>query len=68
MMDYDVTDALEEAPRHHPGLESPTDSPWRKRDGGRSGPWCRGADAQQIMDDQALGARAILVTDIAARI
>ena len=69
MMDYDVTDALvEEACAITPGLESPTRvSAGEARVGGRFGAMVPRADAQQIMDDLwALGARAILVTDIAA--
>ncbi len=68
MMDYDVsTDVVQLASSITPGLESPTVSPLAKEG------WCAvramvpRADAQQIMDDLwAIGARAILVTDIAA--
>jgi ATP phosphoribosyltransferase len=68
MMDYDVTDALvEEACAITPGLESPTVSPLAKQGWRAVRAMVPRADAQQIMDDLwALGARAILVTDIAA--
>jgi ATP phosphoribosyltransferase len=68
MMDYDVTDALvEEACAITPGLESPTVSPLAKEGWRAVRAMVPRADAQQIMDDLwALGARAILVTDIAA--
>jgi ATP phosphoribosyltransferase len=68
MMDYDVTDNLvEEACAITPGLESPTVSPLAKQGWRAVRAMVPRADAQQIMDDLwALGARAILVTDIAA--
>jgi ATP phosphoribosyltransferase len=68
MMDYDVTDALvEEACAITPGLESPTVSPLAKEGWRAVRAMVPRTDAQQIMDDLwALGARAILVTDIAA--
>jgi ATP phosphoribosyltransferase len=68
MMDYDVTDALvEEACAITPGLESPPCHRWRKQGWRAVRAMVPRADAQQIMDDLwALGARAILVTDIAA--
>jgi ATP phosphoribosyltransferase len=68
MMDYDVSDALvEEACAITPGLESPTVSPLAKQGWRAVRSMVPRADAQQIMDDLwALGARAILVTDIAA--
>ena len=67
MMDYDVTDALvEEACAITPGLESPTVSPLAKRVAGGPG---HGAARGCPTDHGRLvgpGARAILVTDIAA--
>jgi ATP phosphoribosyltransferase len=68
LMDYDVrADALEAACRLTPGYESPTVSPLADTE------WCAvrsmvpRSDAQQVMDDLwAVGARAILVTDIHA--
>jgi ATP phosphoribosyltransferase len=68
MMDYDVTDDLvQEACAITPGLESPTVSPLAKEGWRAVRAMVPRADAQQIMDDLwALGARAILVTDIAA--
>ena len=68
MMDYDVTDDLViEACAITPGLESPTVSPLAKEGWRAVRAMVPRADAQQIMDDLwALGARAILVTDIAA--
>ena len=68
MMDYDVTDDLvAEACAITPGLESPTVSPLAKEGWRAVRAMVPRADAQQIMDDLwALGARAILVTDIAA--
>ena len=68
MMDYDVSDkVVEEACAITPGLESPTVSPLAKEGWLAVRAMVPRAEAQQIMDDLwALGARAILVTDIAA--
>ncbi len=68
MMDYDVTDdVVDAACRITPGLESPTVSPLAKRGWHAVRVMVPRRDAQRIMDDLwDLGARAILVTDIAA--
>ncbi len=68
MMDYDVSDAVVEAAcAITPGLESPTVSPLAKQGWHAVRAMVPRAEAQQIMDDLwELGARAILVTDIAA--
>lgn len=68
MMDYDVSDEFVDlACSITPGLESPTVSPLAKQGWLAVRAMVPRADAQQIMDDLwALGARAILVTDIAA--
>ena len=68
MMDYDVSDAVvERACAITPGLESPTVSPLARQGWHAVRAMVPRRDAQQLMDDLwALGARAILVTDIAA--
>ena len=68
MMDYDVSDdVVEQACAITPGLESPTVSPLAKPGWHAVRAMVPRATAQQIMDDLwTLGARAILVTDIAA--
>ena len=67
MMDYTSRCPCEEACAITPGLESPTVSPLAKEGWRAVRAMVPRADAQQIMDDLwALGARAILVTDIAA--
>ena len=68
MMDYDVSaDRVDAACRVTPGFESPTVSPLAREGWRAVRAMVPRADAQQIMDDLwALGARAILVTDIAA--
>ena len=68
MMDYDVSDEkVDAACDITPGLESPTVSPLAKPGWHAVRAMVPRADAQQIMDDLwTLGARAILVTDIAA--
>ena len=68
MMDYDVTaEALDRACVITPGLESPTVSALAKPGWHAVRAMVPRAAAQQIMDDLwAVGARAILVTDIAA--
>ena len=68
MMDYDVSDdVVALACAITPGLESPTVSPLAKEGWHAVRAMVPREDAQQIMDDLwALGARAILVTDIAA--
>jgi ATP phosphoribosyltransferase len=68
MMDYDVDDAVvEKACAITPGLESPTVSPLARPGWHAVRAMVPRAEAQQIMDDLwELGARAILVTDIAA--
>ena len=68
MMDYDVShDVVEQACAITPGLESPTVSPLAKPGWHAVRAMVPRTGAQQIMDDLwALGARAILVTDIAA--
>ncbi|MGJ3509320.1 ATP phosphoribosyltransferase [Enemella sp. A6] len=68
MMDYDVPEALlDEAAELTPGLESPTVSPLAKDGWVAVRSMVRRQDAHAIMDDLwQVGARAILVTDIAA--
>ena len=68
MMDYDVSDAVMDAAcAITPGLESPTVSPLAKPGWHAVRAMVPRVEAQQIMDDLwDLGARAILVTDIAA--
>ncbi len=68
MMDYDVSDdVVEQACAITPGLESPTVSPLAKPGWHAVRAMVPRTAAQQIMDDLwTLGARAILVTDIAA--
>ena len=68
MMDYDVSDEVVDAAcAITPGLESPTVSPLAKPGWHAVRAMVPRADAQQIMDDLwTIGARAILVTDIAA--
>jgi ATP phosphoribosyltransferase len=68
MLDYDCPDALvEQASRITPGLESPTVSPLAREGWVAVRAMVPSADAQQLMDELwELGARAILVTDIAA--
>jgi ATP phosphoribosyltransferase len=68
MMDYDVSDtAVEKACAITPGLESPTVSPLARAGWHAVRAMVPRSEAQQIMDDLwDLGARAILVTDIAA--
>ncbi|HET9873141.1 MAG TPA: ATP phosphoribosyltransferase [Propionibacteriaceae bacterium] len=68
MMDYDVSDdAVDKACAITPGLESPTVSPLARQGWHAVRAMVPRREAQQIMDDLwDLGARAILVTDIAA--
>ena len=68
MMDYDVSDeVVEQACAITPGLESPTVSPLARPGWHAVRAMVPRAAAQQIMDDLwNLGARAILVTDVAA--
>jgi ATP phosphoribosyltransferase len=68
MMDYDVSgDAVEKACEITPGLESPTVAPLAREGWHAVRAMVPRREAQQIMDDLwDLGARAILVTDIAA--
>ena len=68
MMDYDVSDEyVDRACAITPGLESPTVAPLAKQGWQAVRAMVPRNDAQQIMDDLwDLGARAILVTDIAA--
>jgi ATP phosphoribosyltransferase len=68
MMDYDVSDAVvDRACAITPGLESPTVSPLARKGWHAVRAMVPRSDAQQLMDDLwSLGARAILVTDIAA--
>jgi len=68
MMDYDVSDSVVElACAITPGLESPTVSPLARQGWHAVRAMVPRSDAQQLMDDLwSLGARAILVTDIAA--
>src|SRR4051794_7553021 len=68
MMDYDVCDrVVDRACALTPGLESPTVSPLAREGWHAVRAVVPRTDAQRIMDDLwELGARAILVTDIAA--
>ena len=68
MMDYDVSDEVVEAAcAITPGLESPTVSPLARQGWHAVRAMVPRVEAQQIMDDLwDIGARAILVTDIAA--
>ncbi len=68
MMDYDVADlVVDRACAITPGLESPTVSPLARPGWHAVRALVPRAEAQQIMDDLwTIGARAILVTDIAA--
>jgi len=68
MMDYDVSDAVvDRACAITPGLESPTVSPLAREGWHAVRAMVPRSDAQLLMDDLwSLGARAILVTDIAA--
>ena len=68
MMDYDVSDEhVDLACSITPGFESPTVSPLAKEGWHAVRAMVPRENAQQIMDDLwAVGARAILVTDIAA--
>lgn len=68
MMDYDCPESLiEQAAAVTPGLESPTVSPLAKEGWVAVRAMVKKAEAQGVMDDLwELGARAILVTDIAA--
>lgn len=68
MMDYDCPEELvDRAAGVTPGLESPTVSPLAREGWVAVRAMVKRADAQGVMDDLwELGARAILVTDIAA--
>jgi ATP phosphoribosyltransferase len=68
MMDYDVDAVhLDEACKITPGLEAPTVSPLAREGWHAVRAMVKRAEAQQVMDELwDLGARAILVTDIAA--
>ncbi|WP_026877037.1 ATP phosphoribosyltransferase [Jiangella gansuensis] len=68
MMDYDIrAERVEEANALTPGLESPTVSPLHREGWVAVRAMVPRADAQRVMDDLwAIGARAILVTDILA--
>lgn len=68
MMDYDIpADLVERASEVTPGLESPTVSPLAREGWVAVRAMVPKAQAQRIMDDLwETGARAILVTDIAA--
>ena len=67
MMDYDVSDeVIDLACTITPGFESPTVAPLAKEGWQAVRVMVPRAEAQQLMDDLWLGARAILVTDIAA--
>ncbi|MVA77052.1 ATP phosphoribosyltransferase [Auraticoccus sp. F435] len=68
MLDYDVSaEALEHATGLTPGFESPTVSPLAREGWYAVRAMVRRSEAQTIMDDLwEVGARAILVTDIAA--
>jgi ATP phosphoribosyltransferase len=68
MMDYDVSaEAVDKACEITPGLESPTVSPLAREGWHAVRAMVPRLEAHQIMDDLwDLGARAILVTDIAA--
>ncbi len=68
MMDYDIrADRVDEASALTPGLESPTVSPLHREGWVAVRAMVPRADAQRVMDDLwAVGARAILVTEILA--
>lgn len=68
MMDYDIRkELLEEAARITPGIESPTVSPLRDEEFVAVRSMVRRKGMNRVMDTlYALGARGILVTDIAA--
>jgi len=68
LMDYDIADAdLPAAARLTPGLESPTVSPLARSGWSAVRALVPRQGAQQLMDDLwAVGARAILVTELAA--
>lgn len=68
MMDYDIpTDRLAAAVEHTPGIEGPTVSPLHKEGWSAVRAMVPREGAQKLMDDlYALGARAILLTDIHA--
>lgn len=68
MMDYDVSgEGLEKACEITPGLESPTVSPLARENWYAVRSMVPRRDAQRVMDELwEVGARAILVTDIAA--
>jgi ATP phosphoribosyltransferase len=68
LMDYDIrAEAVEEANRLTPGLESPTVSPLHREGWVAVRAMVPRADAQRIMDQLwEVGARAILTTDIHA--
>ena len=68
MMDYDVADTvIEDACAITPGFEGPTVSPLAREGWKAVRALVPRQEAQQVMDDLwGLGARAILVTDIAA--
>jgi ATP phosphoribosyltransferase len=68
MMDYDIrAERVEEASALTPGLESPTVSPLHRKGWVAVRAMVPRADAHRVMDDLwAIGARAILVTDILA--
>jgi ATP phosphoribosyltransferase len=68
MMDYDIrAERVEQASKLTPGLESPTVSPLHREGWVAVRSMVPRADAQRVMDDLwAIGARAILATDILA--
>ncbi len=68
MMDYDIrAERVDQASRLTPGLESPTVSPLHREGWVAVRSMVPRADAQRVMDDLwAIGARAILATDILA--
>ena len=69
MLDYDVPATLVDAGlRHHPGPGvADRLAAAEQATGARCGPWCRASGTNAVMDElYDLGARAILVTDIAA--
>ncbi|TDC48544.1 ATP phosphoribosyltransferase [Jiangella ureilytica] len=68
MMDYDIrADRVDEASALTPGLESPTVSPLHREGWVAVRAMVPRAEAQRVMDDLwAVGARAILVTEILA--
>ena len=68
MMDYDIpVQKVEEAIALTPGIESPTVSPLHREGWVAVRSMVQRASAQRVMDDLwALGARAILTTDIHA--